>query len=213
MIQWIRDSINRQREGIQQKDREWEAWIGKETWWLCMPHRAFRQEQWDSWGKMQASVLRHFRQHWQNTHVYIRFRSHLTWDPKAVLTANFEKISTTEQGEQIFIFPDCEEQSALEIILASYADEPLTRTIFLLDHKPEDWRQVVSRLFEIAVNLSSGQSAAEFESDLSICRCLCYSMDEELVIPKVDLTESDVLSILEHTAREEYLDLVLHRQD
>ena len=121
------------------------------------------------------------------------------------------KTGTTEENDQIFMVPDCEEQFVLEDILSGCAHGLFGRCIFILDNKPENWKETIERLFEITEKLVDGQPAAEFESELSSCHLLCFSADEELAIAKVDLPESTVFSIIEDIARENDLNLVIKR--
>ena len=203
--------IARRREVQHEKERIWKISMGRDIW-LIVPLGLRRQGNWDTWGKIQATALSRFQKHWLNSPVYIRFHAHSSWRGASRFTVfQIEKVGTTKEKEQIFMIPDCDDQSVWEDILSGYAHGAFARAIFVLDHKPDNWQETITRLFEITVKLSGGQPAADFD-ELSDCRCLCYSMDEDLVIAKVDLPESNVISILEDIARENDLELVIERK-
>jgi hypothetical protein len=172
------------------------------------------QGEYTPWGKMQARILSRFQEHWPETHPYVRFRPYPPYVTDVfadiLIPGQFERVAGSTEGDDVFLFPDCQDRHTWEVIFAAGTWEEFARTLFLLDRKPSNWQEVIQRLFEIA-QLLDGYPAKEFENELSICRCLCTSADMDLTILKVDLPESTVLSILEDTAREEDLELVVHR--
>ncbi|MBI4332748.1 MAG: hypothetical protein HY673_15870 [Chloroflexi bacterium] len=119
---------------------------------------------------------------------------------------------TGKKDETVFLFPDCQDKELWAAFLGSAGLVPLARCLFIVDRDPADWRAAMSRLFEIAQGIAQGKSATEYEADMSVCHCLCYSLDEDLVIAKVALPERTVLSVLEGAAREEGLELVVRRK-
>jgi hypothetical protein len=193
-------------------ERKWRVSIYASNIWLSRPLRYSNPEKWDTWGKIQAQVLSRFRQRWPESHIYIRLYTCIPeYFTDVLIPGHFEKIAEVRKNH-IFILPDCQDQHVLETIFTPAGHDPFARTIFVLDQKPANWKETITRLFEIAVKLSDRQPAANFEGELSTCRLLCYSMDEDLVIAKVDLPENIVISILEDIARENDLDLVIERK-
>jgi hypothetical protein len=212
MIKWMTNYIAQQREARHKEERRWKVSMNGDIW-LSMPLGLFRQGQRDKWGKILATAISRFQKHWPDTHIYIRFLAHRSWIGTDILNPTLcERVGTTKEKDQIFLLPDCKDHSVCEDALAGSGYGAFGRSIFVLDHKPANWKETITRLFEIAVKLSGGQPAADFESELSTCRCLCYSMDDDLVIEKVDLPENIVISILEDIARENDLDLVIERK-
>ncbi len=209
MIQQLKNLITHQREAPWREEQEWKVSVNGEAW-LHIPNRLAHPEQWATWGKIQARILSRFQEHWPHTHTYIRFHTYLPEHFKDILKPGQFETAVTTGKDYVFLFPDCQDEYVWETILGSAGLIPYARTIFILDQKPPNWQEIIADLFDIAQSPSSGH--LQNESRLSICHCLCYSMDEDLVIARVDLPESTVLSILEDTARKEDLQLVLHRR-
>lgn len=70
----------------------------------------------------------------------------------------------------------------------------------------------MSDLYGITQKLENGTSPDELKNELMTCRCLGYSVDEDLVISKIDLSEDAVVSIIAQIAREEGLELLVRNQ-
>jgi hypothetical protein len=209
MTQWIRNLVTHKRKTQARREQEWRVSTNGGIW-LHIPTPLTHPERWEIWGEIQAGILRRFQQCWQDTHIYIRFHTYLPEHFGDILRpGQFESVGTANKEDYIFLFPDCQDEYVWTTILGSAGLVPFARTIFVLDNNPSNWQEVIASLFGIAQKLSAGHPLDKFQSELSICRCLCYSMDEDLVIAKVDLPESTAISILKDTAREKNLELVL----
>jgi hypothetical protein len=164
---------------------------------------------------MQVKILSRFQEHWNDTYTYIRFRTvtpllfHYT---NIFKQGTFEELDTEEKDDHVYLFPDCQEKHVWEIILSAIGLLAFTRTFFMLDQRPSNWQEVINRLFQSTLALANDNYASEFENDLSNCRCICYSINEDLILEKVDLPENIMLTILEDVAREEGLEIVFKRE-
>lgn len=212
----IKDFITRYRAISARKMRSWEIRIYEHEYILLnIPKCMFHPDRWKQWGRMQAELLFRIQKHWESTYIYIRFATYSAdYYTKVLSGERFEEIDSEykEKGERTFLFPDCRDQKAIEVILSSDAINDVNRTVVIMDHQPSDWREVLKRLYNVAFNLYEMHSIKEFKDDLLGCKCLCYTIDHDLLIAKIDLDESIVLDIATDLAQEEDLELVITRE-
>ena len=214
MLNYIKSLLARQREARDRRMRLLKGWIdGIMGIYLPEPHGIFIGIQdWVRWGKMQTKILSCFSQQWPETHVYLWYRTLVPdWIVDHVEAMYFEHVEGSGKDEHIFIFPDCPNQHLQETILSFCPDYHFSKAVFVLDYKPENWKEAVTGLLTVAKELSRGRSVEDFKAELSHCHCLCYSEDNDLVIAKVDLPENIVKSILENVFREYNFDLAWHQ--
>jgi len=140
----------------------------------------------------------------------------MPWHFKDILIpGTYEEIATAtdRKDESLFLFPDCQDRFVWEGVFKVGPTRDLDRTVFVLDHKPPNAKEFIERLFDITRKISFRNWEASFYDDLSTCHCLCYSIDADLVIGKIDLPESKILSILKNIAAKEDLSLVVRREE
>jgi hypothetical protein len=242
MLSRIKNIIAKRREKRQHKEqerqqseRDWKVTIYNATYygeherqyhvylpeWLARKKIVpvsviFGDNDFTIWAKMQARIFSRIQQHWPESHTYIRLYTY--YIPDYLITklkkGQFEKSDTKEKHTHLFLIPDCQDPSVWEAFFEIGTNDDGGRTIFSLDYRPRNWREIIARLFEIFVKLykTPGGRFPGFERALSRCHLWCFSVDADLVIGKVDLPESTVLSILESVASEESLKLVIDRK-
>jgi hypothetical protein len=113
------------------------------------------------------------------------------------------------EGEYILLIQNYQDETALGAILAGSGHVPFSKTLFLVEGDLQNWQKELINLFEITKKLSKGHQVSEFQEQLSFCRCICYTMDNDLVIAKLDLPESQLFSFLQSQSQKEGLDLVI----
>ncbi len=197
MLQWIRDKNKKRHEERKRKEKQWIVDLEWPSIYLYHPLRYRPVELWNKWGDMQVRVLSRIQQYWPETHSYIRLHiySSLYEHYASILESIPYEITSPPRkakDEQIILVPDCQDKCVWKCILTYAGLIPFTRSIFMLDDNPTNWQEVMTRLFEIAEKISDGYPVAEYSQELAMCRCLCYSMDEDLVINKVDLSETTI---------------------
>jgi hypothetical protein len=210
MVRWFKNLMIRRSEEKQKRAQEWHIYL-QNGFILMYPNRYRPIEQWDKWGKMQFRILMELKKHWPGVHSYIRLHIYTEQDYSNILNICENEIVYESKDTQTILFPDCDDQFIYETILSTVGLIPLSRCIYCLDDIPINWRDTISQLFDITQKLEKGHLTSEFENQLSICRCLCYSLDENLVIAKADLEENEILLLLENIAHEEYLSIIIHR--
>ncbi len=167
------------------------------------------------WSQMLARMLVQINRNWLNSHVYIRLNTYTddTKELERVLGQyQYRKICVSNKNENVFIIPDCSDEHILEAIFETGVVIDCGRSFFILSYLPVDWVGTVSQLFNISQNLSQDHKVSEYQKELSGCLCLCYSVDENLVIGKVDLSRDRILSITRDIARDEGLRLIIHQE-
>lgn len=195
-------------------EKQWIVRILESEIWLERPRVYRRPNNWKSWGQMQARLLESIKDKWQESHVYIRVYSYeIDYYTNVLKSGTYEIVSGIRKGEYLLYIPDCRDTMTIESVLSSAGFVPLAKTIYIMKMNLPRWHETINELFEIAVKLSKGHRVKEFESQLSNCHCLCYTMDEDLIIAKLDLDEDHLLPILESVAQEESLDLVVIRDN
>ncbi len=179
---------------------------------LSFPHRLWKSHSWNTWGEMQAKILSTFRRNWQQTHVYIRFQTHVPNLMEHTLkSCLFERYPTESKHEGLFWIHDCENFDVWKSIFASAGVVHLSRTFYVLDKQPANWHETLDTLFGVARKLSDRYSPSDFEETLSICRCLIYSSDNDMVIGKVDLSDVVLCNILKGIANEYQLEFSMKK--
>jgi hypothetical protein len=210
-MSWIKGLIHRnhQRTIRRKNEREapWEVTLTPRYIILPHPERYRPIKLWDKWGKMQANLLSSFNQQWEETHIYFWIQTYVPESISNILVpGKFETMTSVNKDEKIFLFPDCQDQNVWTTILSMMALGGLSRCIFVLKNKPRNWGDIVAHLRQIIQKLEAGRSLSEFQSELTMCHCLCGSGDEDLVIYKIDLEEDIVLSVIENIAKQEDLE-------
>ncbi len=211
MSQWIKNIIANLRESKREKNRIWEIWFEKGIW-LTVPRRLFNDGNWEAWASIQIRILDCVRQYWGKSHTYIRFSPY----PQGYYQERLQGCSSTmiiqsdEKGES-FLFKDCVEESVLETIFSAIGMVPYTRCVIITDQQPDHWNDLINRYFEIAQQFSDGKNANDFSTELNDCHLLCYSMDQDLVIQKIDLEKSTFLFVLEQIASEFDLNIIMRK--
>jgi hypothetical protein len=165
------------------------------------------------WPRILAKTLSQINDNWQNSHTYIRLNTYcISNEIEQILKPfQFEKTATVAKNEYIYLISDCSDQLVWEKIFETGVVIDCGRTFFILNEIPLCWLDSIDSLYNIAKSLSQGHKAKEYEKELSHCLCLCYSIDENLVIGKVNLSENIILTNLENLAKAEGLKLVLNR--
>ena len=200
-------------EEKQSRENEWKVTIDLSYFWLTHPTKYWPNEFWDKWAKMQVKILYEIQKIIPSTHTYLRFS---TFFPKQytdiIELCQAETLTTKKRGGKILLFLDCQDQNVWEKILFGDSFTPAAKSIFMLENKPSNWQEAITELFNIVEKLNDGHSINEYKNQLSKCHCLCYVLDSDLVIAKVDLPENVLLSILEDVARNEGLELTIERE-
>jgi hypothetical protein len=179
---------------------------------ITFPHSFWKSHTWDRWGELQVKILHAFMSHWQHTDVYIRFQTHIPdFIEPYLMSCKYEKYATRSEHESLFLIPECTDTRVWERIFASVGAVHLSRMLVVVDSTPKDWHNTVASLFGITQKLSDRYSPNEFIEDLSICKCLCYSIDNDLNIGKIDLPDNIIFAILENIALEYDLQLLVKK--
>jgi len=209
MFRWINEIRAKRYEEKRRKEQEWRVQITN-NYWLCHPTRYRPLDKWEKWGEMQSMVLSHIIHRIKTPSIFWRFHTFLPEVYKDIINlCEYETIQEDKKKGHVFVLRNCWNQNVWKQILSSLGLVTKARCIFILDYNPVDWLNTVNDLFKITQKIETGHSTLEFESELSSCRCLCYSNDEDLIIAKVDIKEEDILSILQDVAREFSLNLVI----
>jgi hypothetical protein len=225
---------NHKERGRQKKEQEWKVIVydweyGKGyhlhvPYWLAhkkmvpQPVNARRKDD-DSftiWANMETRIFSRIQQHWPESHTYLRLYTYYVPDDliAKLKKGQIEKIDTKDKHTHLLLIPDCQDQRVWEAFFEVGTNWDGGRTIFLLDYKPRNWREIITHLFEIFQKLykTPGGRFPGVQRELTRCHLWCFSVDADLLIAKVDLPESTVLSILERVASEEGLELVIDRE-
>ena len=211
MLQYFKDLKKKRRKEKIRREKQWNINTDSRAFWLTHPQRYRLVELWGKWADMQTRVLAQIQQHWPEVHTYIRL--HTYWSDiytdilEPVAYETIIPIKKSKKNEQIILIPDCQDHRIWKTVLTNAALNPLDRCMFMLEHNPLNWQEVVNRLYEISYNLLDGEQFSAYKDELALCHCICYSVDEDLVFGKVDLPETTVLSILGNVAEEEGLEL------
>jgi hypothetical protein len=212
MMQWFRKIITKHNEEKQRRERTWKITL-TDKYLLWRPNRYNPIELWYKWAELQTKILTELQVNFPDTYVYIRFSTFLPEHYKDIMeSVQVEKISSSDKKEKVVLIPDCQDQSVWKRLLEGAGLVSYTRCFFMLKDKPPNWKEIISSLYEIITKLDEGHSFAEYESTLSVCPCLCFSLDEDLVIGKVDLPEFKLLDMLNVLAQEDGLEIDIERK-
>jgi hypothetical protein len=193
-----------------QRDGRWQILIGK-TIRITVPPGLPVETKWETWGALQVQLLGLLRKHWPDNHMYIRFNAFPPgyFEDKLKLC---QPVKINAGREEVFLLADCEIASVLQTVLSVLGMVPFTRCIYILDSQPSNWQEVTERLFQATKKIARNQPAPEYEGELALCKCLCYSADQDLMIGKIDLPESDLMATLEQLAKDQKLSLMVRRR-
>jgi hypothetical protein len=165
------------------------------------------------WANIELKFLSSIHQQIPKPHSYMRLFTYYL--PKNIMNLStkiqIETISIKEEKAYLFLIPDCQENFVWETFLKTGTALDMHKMMFTLDYQPEDWREVLGNIFEIAEKDYKLKPIEENKNELSGCRFLCYWVDGNPVIAKSDLSEKAILSILEDIALEKNLELVVER--
>jgi hypothetical protein len=201
--------IKRYKDNREAKKRRWHIIISHVIW-ITFPNRMFLNNEWKKWSKLQRIILSRLTQNWPEAYTCIRFIDFPQgYFSKLLKNCQYESLSSSNPKENILLFADCKDDSTLDIIYQATGMNPFTRCIFVLDKKPEKLQDTISHYFNLAQEISRGHKAANFADELKECHFLGYSMDNDLVIGKIDLPENIVTSILQDIATAESLEAVI----
>jgi hypothetical protein len=209
MAGWLRNIFSG-RSDARRGDGRWNVLIWRGIR-ITVPPGLPAETKWEVWGNIQMRILSNIKKQWPESHTYIRFNAF----PPGYFTDKLggcprEVIKT--KRDEIFLLPDCEDPSALRTVFSVLGLNPFTRCIFLLKDQPAEWQEVMARLFEATQKIARRQMVPEYETELARCHLLAYSVDQDLVIGRMDISESQLEDILEGVAREEKLDLAIRRR-
>jgi hypothetical protein len=203
--------VNRKEERIR-REKTWKITL-TDNYCIRRPNRYDPRERWYKWADIQVKIFSMLKANFPETHVYIRFTTFLPEHYKDIIEPKYiEKIAVKKNDETVILFPDCEDLNVWKRLLQGAGLVPYARCFFLLKGKPANWKDVVMSLYVEISKTEPGNSLNENKSILSDCPCLCYSVDEDLVIGKIDLPESTVLDILKNLAVEDGLALDVERE-
>jgi hypothetical protein len=206
MAQWLRNVFSGRGEASRRGPGGWQILMGKDIR-LLVPPGLPKDTKWEAWGRIQTRLLFLIHQHWPDSHIYIRFNAFPAgYFGDKFQDCTFETI-TADKRDEIFLFPDCQNTRVMETIFAVLGMVPFTRCLYILDRQPANWQEVTEHLFEATKKMAKKRPVIEYNNELSECRFLCYSVSEDLVIGKIDMSQSDITSILENVAREERIEL------
>jgi hypothetical protein len=210
MAQWLRNVFSGRSEAAKRGAGGWQILIGRDIR-LLVPPGLPNETKWEAWGRMQTRVLSLIQQHWTDSHNYIRFNAFPPgYFGDKLLGCPYKTI--TNNREEIFLLPDCQDTSVQETIFSVLGMIPFTRCLFMLDRQPANWQDVMEHLFEATKKMDKKQPVTSYAHELSMCHCLCYSANENLVIAKIDMPESDLTSILKTVAREKNIEVNIRRR-
>jgi len=212
MMQWFRKIITKRNEEKQRRERTWRITL-TDKYQLWRPNRYNPIESWYKWAELQTKILTKLQVNFPDTHVYIRFSTFLPEHYEDIIESEqVEKILSSDKKEKVVLIPDCQDQSVWKRLLEGAGLVSYARCFFMLKDKPLNWKEIISSLYENITKLDEGHSFAEYESTLSVCPCLCFSLDEDLVIGKVDLPEFKLLEMLNVLAQEDGLEIDIERK-
>jgi hypothetical protein len=212
-MKWIKDAARRRCEAKERRERMWMCWILGGQAGVSAP----KGRHYEDWGRIQAEILARIQQHWPETHTYVRLHTCYTYvlDDIGQLPerTRFERVPTKDKDDYLFLFPDCEDRDVWQVVLGIETPFDYGKMILMFDHRVEDCWTVVSNAYEVVRQQSDprAQPWTVLVKMLPECQALCYSVDENLWIGKVDLPEGVVPAILESIAREEDLELVVEK--
>jgi hypothetical protein len=192
------------------KEKKWQLIVLADGYLLLRsPKQYLDVDSWHKWGEIQVKVISSFQKYFEGNHLFMYYIPIVPERIRQLIKVGMqgeydEIIAKRKSGETIYLLPDVQNRKLIEILLESVAEG----CIVILDQKPPNWKELLAILFEI----SKSNKAALKIKEMSVCRCLCYFKDRDLVIEKIDLPENTVFTILEHIAKEEGLKLVVNRK-
>lgn len=209
-MQWFRNVFSGGSDVRRRGDTGWFVLLGKNIF-VSVPPGLPGDKKWETWGRIQVKLLTYFQKYWPDSHIYIRFNAFPPgyFEDKLKLCAH-EKITT--RREEVFLLPDCQYIPAMELIFSVMGMVPFTRCVYILNQKPENWKEVMERLFEATRKIAKKQPVTGYERELSMCHLLGYSSNQDLVIAKIDLPEKEIVSTFQLVAREERIELALRKK-
>lgn len=195
-------------------DNKWLVSFESSFIWLTHPDRYRPKELWDKWARMQARILDKIKNKLPGTHVYIRYNTRFPKQYSDIIQSyQVDTQVKTRWGAKVLLFPDCQDQNIWERVLLGDSFLHGAKSFYLLNDQPANWRDIISELYEIIQKLDDLNSLRNYQSQLSSCRCLCSVEDSDLLIVTIDLSEHEMLSILEDEAHIEGLDLVIEKNN
>ncbi len=207
---WFKNIFSGRGADARRGDGRWNVLIDRSIR-ITVPPGLPAETKWDVWGTIQLQILDHLKRRWPESHTYIRFNAF----PPGYFADKFQGCQQEvirNKREEIFLLPDCEAPSVLRTVFSVLGLIPFTRCIFLLKDQPANWQEVMGRLFEATQKIARKQSVPEYEAELSRCHFLAYSLNQDLVVVRIDMPQSELEEILEKVAREEKLDLAIRRR-
>lgn len=180
---------------------------------LWRPNRYNDISLWYKWAELQTKILAKLQDSFPETHMYIRYSTYLPEHYTDIIELkHVEIIATNDKKETVVLLPDCQDTTIWKRLLRGAGLISYARCFFMLEDKPFDWKDTISNMYDNLLTLIDGHSIKEYSSVLSGCPCLCFSLDEDLVIGKVNLLENTIIDILRKLAKEDGLELEIERK-
>lgn len=195
--------ISRYIEKRRRRAYEWRLVIEPDHIFLGIPrcYSGFNHRK--DLGRLDAKAIAHFKEYWQHTYMYVQ--SGFEFD---TLTNLFEESAMVSKGARFY---ECPDMTLLKDFLSGR--RAYETAIFILDEKPDNWRNIIVRLIKIMDEIDEGHDINEYMDELKHCLFASYTIDLDLMIRKIDLPEDTIISILKDVAAEEGLELIVeHRQ-
>lgn len=168
----------------------------------------------NAWAKIETRIVSALHGQFHANRTYMRLYTYYTpTDLLALKTeCHFEEPETKERGTHLYLIENCNVKPVWEAFFRTATNWDGGRTLFMTDQIFADLRLAMEVMSEIVQRLSSGRPLANLDEHLSRCRVLCYSVDADLVIAKVDLSEESIFRILKVIADSENLELKVERR-
>jgi hypothetical protein len=183
--------------------QNWDIFVNDEIL-LWIPDNLEKSE---TWSRILTKSIHGIRKNWRHSYVYIRLNTYTMNNDIETVLKPYQYIKTpgSKKNECIYLIPDCSDENVWAKVFQTGVIEDYARTFYILGMKPIHWQDTIDNLFKITQSLSKYEIYKEFEKELIDCLCLCYSIDENLVISRVNLTQNLVFSVLEKIAESEGL--------
>jgi hypothetical protein len=169
----------------------------------------------DTWATIQTMTISRILLRFHTAYTYIRYFSYYQYVSEELEyfqnNNDIEIVPTKDRQAHFYLISECKEQEMFTKLFELGTSEHGGITLFALDYKPANRKELAERFFGI-VNELRTKEACDFKNELEHCKLFCYSADDDLYIAKVDLPEDDVLLILNEIAHANELSLKIIKQ-
>jgi hypothetical protein len=207
------------------RENEWEIDIFIDgQYHIKMPHRLYknrnvkRMKEEDketiTWANIQTKIVSSILTYFIGDHTFIRLYTY--YKPTKLLALSsecqIESVPIKKKDEYLYIFTECRDPVVLESLFEIGTLDHGGLIITSLNDQPPNWRETIEKYYKIVQDLIYFRVEAKSVTELERCHFLCYTIEGNLIIEKIGLSEGILLKILDLIAREEGLELEINRR-